>query len=480
MNLPRVDGHACIIGVGDPNDLPYTANDAVGLANILTKEDRCAYNRDNVHTLVREKATKQGILKKLEDLAGQTNPESTVIIYFSGHGYEVQQGNQKNYYLMPFRYNVKRLDETAISGQEFAKCLAAIPAQKLVLILDCCHAGGFAETEAETIDLDRQLIKSPMPVEAQQVLAQGAGRVILASSSAAEKSFAGKPYSAFTAALIEGFSGKGLSKPDGYVRWLDLFGYVRAAVSMRTQARQNPMADINQNTDNFKLAFYAAGAMKVKAPLFEELELEMEPGSGTFTSAAMPVSQDLIQAGRDFFQAGRAIIIENKETYAATDGSFAAKEMTFTGPVVTGGGTYHAGDTVQGDKMGGDKVGGDKITVGTISGSQGIAIGAGSRAEVQTRVGAGSERSNPKDLKNQTLSVLLSLLRNTIDHSGAELTEDDQADALDCFASLESFSADRQDSTLKKLAGRDLRNLKRILGNANAPLLAEIRQKLGL
>ncbi|MEM9008222.1 MAG: caspase family protein [Cyanobacteria bacterium P01_F01_bin.86] len=480
MNLLHVDGHACIIGVGDPKDLPYTANDAEGLAHILTSEERCAYNPNNVRTLVRVKATKQEILTTLEGLAAQTNLESTVIIYFSGHGYEVKTENRKNYYLMPFGYSMKRLDETAISGQEFAKCLAAIPAQKLVLILDCCHAGGFAATEAETKDLDGQLIKSPMPVEAQQVLAQGEGRVILASSSAAETSFAGRPYSAFTAALIEGFSGQGLSTPDGYVRWLDLFGYVRAAVSMRTKQRQNPMADINQKTENFKLAFYAAGDTAVKALPFDDLELDMEPGSGKFTSVAIPVGRDLIQAGRDFFRAGRDIIVGNKETYTATDGSFAAKEMTFNGPVVTGRGTYHTGDTVQGNKIEGDKVGGDKITVGTISGSQGIAIGTGFRAEVQTGVGAESEGSDPKDLKSQSLGILLSLLRKTIDCSGADLTEDDQADALDCIASLENFSADRQDSTLKRSAGRDLRNLKRILDNTHAPLFAEISQKLEL
>ena len=52
---------------------------------------------------------------------------------------------------------------------------------------------------------------------------------------------------------------------------------------------------------------------------------------------------------------------------------------------ITGGANIdHIGDNVQGDKVGGDKTGGDKITVGDISGSSGIAIGAGARAEVVT------------------------------------------------------------------------------------------------
>lgn len=43
----------------------------------------------------------------------------------------------------------------------------------------------------------------------------------------------------------------------------------------------------------------------------------------------------------------------------------------------------HIGDNVGGDKVGGDKIGGDSITVGDISGSSGVAIGAGARADVR-------------------------------------------------------------------------------------------------
>lgn len=45
---------------------------------------------------------------------------------------------------------------------------------------------------------------------------------------------------------------------------------------------------------------------------------------------------------------------------------------------------HYYGDVVQGDKVGGDKVGGDKITVGNISNSQGVAIGSGASAVVNS------------------------------------------------------------------------------------------------
>ncbi len=36
-------------------------------------------------------------------------------------------------------YDVTRLEETALSGAEFTARLRAIPARKLLLLLDCCH-----------------------------------------------------------------------------------------------------------------------------------------------------------------------------------------------------------------------------------------------------------------------------------------------------------------------------------------------------
>ena len=45
--------------------------------------------------------------------------------------------------------------------------------------------------------------KLPMPPEAQALLVEGSGRVVIASSTEDELSYAGKPYSAFTLAVIE-------------------------------------------------------------------------------------------------------------------------------------------------------------------------------------------------------------------------------------------------------------------------------------
>ncbi|TFH52171.1 MAG: caspase family protein, partial [Methanothrix sp.] len=210
------EGRALIMGVGA--DLPNTVDDARGLVDILKDPARCAYRPDQVDLLTSEAAGRSGILAGLDRLAKRADEKSTVVIYFSGHGYHVKSSIGEAYYLMPFGYNIEQLKDTAISGPEFAEKLKAIKAQKLLLLLDCCHAGGLTDLKAPGL----QFAKAPLPPEAQSLFAKGRGRVVIASSQANELSFAGKPYSAFTLALINALCGAGASRKDGYVRVIDL------------------------------------------------------------------------------------------------------------------------------------------------------------------------------------------------------------------------------------------------------------------
>jgi Caspase domain len=265
-------GHACIIGVG--GDLPNTIDDAVGLANILNDPERCAYPPEQVHLLTKDQAKRDDILAALDQLAQSTTTDSTVVVYFSGHGYQVASAMGEEYYLMPFGYDQTKLYKTAIKGTELTTKLRAIPAKKLLLLLDCCHAGGL--DDATTLQYEAE--KAPLPPEAQALFTEGKGRVVIASSQADEKSLAGRPYSAFTLALIEALAGKGASKKDGYVRVADLALYAREVVPRRTRDRQHPILNFDQ-ADNFELAYYAAGAAEPKGlPFTAEPEIESEPG----------------------------------------------------------------------------------------------------------------------------------------------------------------------------------------------------------
>ncbi|MFN2136408.1 MAG: caspase domain-containing protein, partial [Candidatus Promineifilaceae bacterium] len=266
------EGHALIIGVG--GDLPNTINDAEGLGDILADAERCAYPPHQVRVLTGEGAARAHILGALDDLAGSVDGESTAVIYFSGHGYGVQTITGTSYFILPYGYKLENLPGTAISGVELAAKLAAIPAKKLLLLLDCCHAGGLDDIKAPGATLS----KAPIPQEVAGLLAEGRGKVIIASSRADEKSYAGVPYSAFTLALIEALCGEGVSRSDGFVRVADLALHAREKVPGRTKNRQHPILNYEQ-ADNFRVAYYAAGDQGVKGLPFDvQVHIEQEPG----------------------------------------------------------------------------------------------------------------------------------------------------------------------------------------------------------
>ena len=264
-------GHACVIGVGA--DLPTTVEDARGLARILKDPERCAYPEEQVHLLVGNAATRQNIIATLERLAETTDVDSTVLVYFSGHGYQLTKPF-KSYFLMPYGHNAEDLSETAISGNELVELLREIPAKKLLLLLDCCHAGGLTDLSGFQVE------KAPLPPEAQRMFAKGGGRMMIGSSRPNEKSLAGQPYSAFTYALLKGLCGKGTSKEDGYVWATDLAMYASQVVPDLTGGKQHPVLDIDK-ADNFVLAYYAAGKPVPKglpADLGSAPQIESEPG----------------------------------------------------------------------------------------------------------------------------------------------------------------------------------------------------------
>ena len=264
-------GHALLIGAGA--DLPFTIDDARGIADILKDPERCAYPLGQVELLVGEVAHRQAVLDALDRLAEKADESSTVIIYFSGHGYRAGTSIGEAYFLIPFGVQMERLKDTAISGTEFAARLKAIRSRKLLLLLDCCHAGGVGLAKG------LELAKSPLPPEALQILKQGKGRVIIASCKDSELSYGGKPYSAFTLALIEAFCGQGASKQDGFVRAADLAMYASEKVPSRTKERQHPILHFEE-ADNFVLAYYAAGETEPKGlPFAQEPEIEPEPGA---------------------------------------------------------------------------------------------------------------------------------------------------------------------------------------------------------
>jgi hypothetical protein len=245
-------GYAVVVGVGA--DLAVTVDDAIGVADLLRDPGRCAYPPQQVRLLTGQQATASDILLALDWLAESTTSDATAMIYFSGHGLETP-----DYYLMSYGYDLGDLPGTAIPGATFTGKLRRIMAKKLLVLLDCCHAGGQAEAKG------LPGVKSPLPPSAAEQLARGSGRVVIASSRKDEESWTGKPYSVFTGALLEGLAGYGAFEQDGYARVLDIVMHVGRMVPERTGDKQHPIVKVSNLEDNFALAYYAGGEKRPKS-----------------------------------------------------------------------------------------------------------------------------------------------------------------------------------------------------------------------
>lgn len=216
-------GYALVIGVGETQNpkysLPITANDALAIEEFLTK--RGGYLPEHVKILTDGQASSAGIQAGFEWLRGKVaaDPDATAIVYYSGHGMATTAGE---YFFIPHEYDRDDFRRTALNMNMFNTWLNDINAQRMVVLLDCCHAGGATLTkDAFSDDL--------IPKAINPELLKGSGRVLIASSTESQSSYilGGHNNSLFTEVLIEA-----LKRP-GEVEVLDVFKLLRDEVKRR-------------------------------------------------------------------------------------------------------------------------------------------------------------------------------------------------------------------------------------------------------
>lgn len=287
VNKSFSNGYALLIGVGA--DLPVTVQDATALRNILVDPTHAGYPQGQVQLLTERDAERGNILAAFDRLIEQSksSPDATVVVYYSGHGGRIERTGEANeYFIVPYGYDPNRAAETAISGREFTDKIQAISARTLIVLLDCCHAGGVPALK----NVGETFVKAPVPPDLLDVLKTGSGQVVVASSREDEYSLTGNPYSVFTACLIEALSGRAALSKDGYARILDVLRYLFEHVPQRTSDSQHPFVNkVSDLTDNFPICYYAGGSKQVR-------------GEGAPTSAGTPSESRLTEGQRQRFR----------------------------------------------------------------------------------------------------------------------------------------------------------------------------------
>lgn len=255
---PTSSFQGLIIGVGSYlwyADLMDTLTDAQTLYNLLINPKRCGYPPERVRLRQGEDATKDTILDDLAWLARNATPEATTFIYFSGHGGSIEDGPS---YLCPREADWRNLSATAITAQTFQSAIQAIHTQRMVVILNACYSGGMAALKGIKGNVQPPQWKSGWSRHHYQQLAQGEGRVVMASSRADQASLMlpEAKLSLFTHYLIKGFEG-GAVHHDGLIHVFDLFGYVSTTIK-KEHPLQDPIIEAQQAT-NFPVALYQGG-----------------------------------------------------------------------------------------------------------------------------------------------------------------------------------------------------------------------------
>jgi hypothetical protein len=360
-------GYALLIGVNENKvasmALPTVARDVTALQEVLVHPQRCAYPEQNVKTITGAEATRAGILEGLdwlqEKIEADTTGHATAVVYFTGHGWRDQSGGGDHYYLIPYDLQEGRIGLSALRAADFAEAIDTLRPRRLLVLLDCCHAGGMgakslplAQGRYTAAALPPHLfmgaekgVDAPGLSKGLDHLAQGIGRAVISSSRGSQLSYLrrDKTMSIFTYHLIEALTGH--AQPQSGAKEVlvsDVMGYVTRKVP--TSARL--AADADQEPDfqvsgNFPVALILGGK-----------------GLGKGEPAPDPLAMP--------------------ETLRAL------KQINVGGDLIQGD------KVIQGDEVRGNKqtIYGGQYNIGNIHGSQSVAIGPGAQASYTSGLSA--------------------------------------------------------------------------------------------
>lgn len=263
------NAHAMVIGIADYEHLPKlesTRNDAQDVAATLTDLRMCGYPKEQVRLVLEKEATKERIEAELVSLARATNAESTVFIFFAGHGGRIKEGPKAGHFLLPVdargqrKFGVEEYLKTTISDARLSQLLSDIPARKQIVVLDCCYAGGVATLRSSRERDEGEFDEAEGGEDASSemidhLMHNGKGRVILAATNRGEtaKELVSDRNGLFTKHLLEALRGAGGT---GYfVDVFEVYRYVHRLVAATSlPSPQTPSLKVDMEEPSFYLA----------------------------------------------------------------------------------------------------------------------------------------------------------------------------------------------------------------------------------
>lgn len=253
--------HALIIAIAEYeiNKLPaVVTKDAFDIANLLTSEQYCGYDKSKVVKLIDSVATLANIRNAFNELSNRVNQNDTVFIYFSGHGYNQGSPTDPDCSLVPVDFRTAGL----LSENELSSLLSNINSDRLLFVIDACHSGGAAAFKS----LSNEPLQLGFSEKSMQKLSQGRGKVLMASSRNSETSLilGGDENSLFTKHLLSALKGSAGSKNEEVIGVFDIFSYLEKNVPIEAakhREAQHPVFKGNLE-NNFPVTLRCSGIVK--------------------------------------------------------------------------------------------------------------------------------------------------------------------------------------------------------------------------
>ena len=416
MSESFANGYALLIGVTESQvarwALPDVGKDIAALSAVLRHPERCAYPDGNVKVIIGPAATRLGITEGLdwlaERLAADTSGDATVVVYYTGHGWRDTAAQPPTYFLIPYDVRENAIPARSLRAEDFAAAIAALQPKRLLVLLDCCHAGGMdvkalAASGAPAAGFASAAIppgllmgplqggeKALSPAEGSkglEQLAQGAGRAVLSSSQGEQLSYIRRDrvMSIFTYHLIEALTGHAQPAEGGAfgateVLVSDVMGHVwrRVPASARAEAGAEQQPDY-QVSGNFAVALLLGGKGLSKGMAAPD-PLVTPAGPPPAASVTQTMGGSGVQVAGDQTVQGDLVIGNKIGRQINTDGG-----AYIGGNVTMGGGKFVGRDdvTVVGD---GNVVGDRSQATVTKQANQGATVEAFTRllAEIRT------------------------------------------------------------------------------------------------
>lgn len=238
---PAANLYILAVGINKYKNAVYNLNfgrpDAEAFTVALENQGRGIFKKIIKREVYDEKAIKPVIEKKIKQFVDIVRPEDVFAFFYAGHGVMSLDGAKKGSQFYLVTHDVTQLygksellESKGISANQLKEWLKQIPAQKQVIILDACQAGGAVETFA---------LRGAAEQKAIAQLARSTGTVVLASSGS-EQFAAELPklgHGLFTYALLQAIAGQadGGEPQDGKITIKEIEAYINDRVPELTQ-----------------------------------------------------------------------------------------------------------------------------------------------------------------------------------------------------------------------------------------------------